>query len=388
MGPTVSSDGASGALLRGRSGLGSSSSTTPQDAAGIRMDPPVSLPYADVRLARGHRYGRAAGRAAGDQAGVEGVDPRAEPRVDARHAEGQLVEIGLPTMTALLARSAARVPARQAASLAAAVAVAAMTLDPLVVGGRDVDQVLDGHAAAVAEPTVQDPGGHECSLANRTSVRYCVRRGVQQPACSLERVRSRPLGADPPVPVRGRRRGQSGLVVQAAGVPDRRDRSSNGAARTDVPYAELHCHSNFSFLDGASHPEELVEEAARLGLEALALTDHDGMYGVVRFAEAARAVGMPTVFGAELSLGLSRPQNGVADPEGPHLLVLARDATGYARLCRALSIAQMAGREKGRPLIDSRPWPPSAPGDPGVGSAAGAGGEPAARGPRPTTGWS
>ena len=60
-----------------------------------------------------------------------------------------------------------------------------------------------------------------------------------------------------------------------------------GQAAGAVPYAELHCHSNFSFLDGASHPEELVEEAARLGLSALALTDHDGMYGVVRFAEAA-----------------------------------------------------------------------------------------------------
>ena len=65
-----------------------------------------------------------------------------------------------------------------------------------------------------------------------------------------------------------------------------------------VPYAELHCHSNFSFLDGASHPEELAEEAARFGLEALALTDHNGFYGVVRFAEAARAVDLPTIFGA------------------------------------------------------------------------------------------
>ena len=119
-----------------------------------------------------------------------------------------------------------------------------------------------------------------------------------------------------------------------------------------VPYAELHCHSNFSFLDGASHPEELVEEAARLGLEALAITDHDGMYGVVRFAEAARAVGMPTVFGAELSLGVSRPQNGVADPEGSHLLVLARDPIGYTRLCRALSVAHLSGGEKGRPVMD------------------------------------
>src|SRR5688572_15191864 len=115
-----------------------------------------------------------------------------------------------------------------------------------------------------------------------------------------------------------------------------------------VPYAELHCHSNFSFLDGASHPEELVEEAVRLGLEALALTDHDGLYGVVRFAEAARSHGLPTVFGAELSLGATSPRAGaagVADPTGSHLLVLARDARGYARLARAISQAQMSGRK-------------------------------------------
>src|SRR3954451_3655225 len=54
-----------------------------------------------------------------------------------------------------------------------------------------------------------------------------------------------------------------------------------------VPYAELHCHTNFSFLDGASPPQERAEEAARLGREALAVTDHDGFYGIVRFAEAA-----------------------------------------------------------------------------------------------------
>src|SRR5688572_24852853 len=116
-----------------------------------------------------------------------------------------------------------------------------------------------------------------------------------------------------------------------------------------VPYAELHCHSNFSFLDGASHPEELVEEAARLGLDAIALTDHDGMYGVVRFAEAAAAIGMPTVFGAELSIGLTKPQNGVPDPEGTHLLVLARSTQGYARLCKVITAGQLAGKEKGRP---------------------------------------
>ena len=115
-----------------------------------------------------------------------------------------------------------------------------------------------------------------------------------------------------------------------------------------VPYAELHCHSNFSFLDGASHPEELAEEAARLGLESLALTDHDGLYGVVRFAEAARAVGLPTVFGAELSVGVDRPQNGEADPMGRHLIALADGPAGYARLARAISLGQLAG-EKGAP---------------------------------------
>ncbi len=123
-----------------------------------------------------------------------------------------------------------------------------------------------------------------------------------------------------------------------------------------TPYAELHCHSNFSFLDGASHPEELAEEAARLGLEALALTDHDGFYGVVRFAEAARVVGVPTVFGAELSLDLTRPQNGEADPEGDHLLVLARDPEGYARLASTLSTGHLAGREKGKPDYTGVDW--------------------------------
>ncbi len=72
---------------------------------------------------------------------------------------------------------------------------------------------------------------------------------------------------------------------------------------SSVAYAELHAHSAYSFLDGASTPEELVEEAARLGLCALALTDHDGLYGAVRFAETAAELDVRTVFGAELSLG-------------------------------------------------------------------------------------
>lgn len=115
-------------------------------------------------------------------------------------------------------------------------------------------------------------------------------------------------------------------------------------------YAELHCHTSFSFLDGASSPEELVEEAARLDLQALAVTDHDGFYGVVRFAEAARDVGLPTVFGAELTIDKLDITPGQPDPDGAHLLVIARDPIGYAALARVISEAQLAG-EKGAPRM-------------------------------------
>ena len=115
-------------------------------------------------------------------------------------------------------------------------------------------------------------------------------------------------------------------------------------------YAELHCHTNFSFLDGASHPEDLVGEAVRLGLDAVAVTDHDGLYGAVRVAEVARALRLPTVFGAEVTLGATRPSSGLPDPEGEHLVILAEGPIGYARLATALSAAQMAGG-KGAPRL-------------------------------------
>ncbi len=124
-----------------------------------------------------------------------------------------------------------------------------------------------------------------------------------------------------------------------------------------VPYAELHAHSSYSFLDGASSPEELAEEAERLGLHALAVTDHDGFYGIVRFAEAAEQLAVKTVFGAELSLELPQRAGAArneADPPGAHLLVLARGESGYHRLAGALTRAQLAGAEKGKPryLLD------------------------------------
>ena len=121
--------------------------------------------------------------------------------------------------------------------------------------------------------------------------------------------------------------------------------------RSTVAYAELHAHSAYSFLDGASTPEELVEEAVRLDLRAVALTDHDGLYGVVRFAEAAKELDMRTVFGAELSLS-NTVRTEDPDPPGPHLLVLARGPEGYRRLSRQLAAAHLAGGEKGRPLYD------------------------------------
>src|SRR3979411_3041061 len=88
-----------------------------------------------------------------------------------------------------------------------------------------------------------------------------------------------------------------------------------------VNYVELHCHSNFSFLDGAAHPEELAQLAADRGLPAVALTDHNGLYGMVRFDTAARKVGVKPLIGCELTL---QPLPGVDTP-APDLLVDRRD---------------------------------------------------------------
>jgi len=77
-------------------------------------------------------------------------------------------------------------------------------------------------------------------------------------------------------------------------------------------YAELHSHTNFSFLHGASPVEDMAERAAELGLSGLAITDHDGLYGVVRFATAAAAVGIRPIIGVEIELG----DAAVPDPGG------------------------------------------------------------------------
>src|SRR5438874_5182031 len=161
-------------------------------------------------------------------------------------------------------------------------------------------------------------------------------------------------------------------------------------------YAELHCHSHFSFLDGASSADELVERAVELGLSGLAITDHQGLYGAVRFISAAQEAGLHPVIGLEIELldaaepdpsGLATPKRrrvrrfGLPEPDreaphegsprrpraerarlpghreairedlrgigigqrGPHLVLMARDSSGYRSLCRLVSRANLAG---------------------------------------------
>src|SRR5262245_19504485 len=110
-----------------------------------------------------------------------------------------------------------------------------------------------------------------------------------------------------------------------------------------MAFVELHCHSAYSFLDGASHPEELAARAAELGYEALALTDHDGVSGSLEFAHAAKAFGVRPITGAEVSLS-----------DGSHVTLLVETPRGYVNLCRLLTAAHAGTRPK-----PTEPMPPS-----------------------------
>lgn len=107
-----------------------------------------------------------------------------------------------------------------------------------------------------------------------------------------------------------------------------------------MSYVELHCHSHYSLLDGASSPAALLDRAVELGYSALALTDHDGLYGAVAFYLAARERGIRPIIGAEVTLA-----------DDSHLVLLARDRRGYANLCALLSQAGLAGSKR-RPILD------------------------------------
>jgi error-prone DNA polymerase len=113
-----------------------------------------------------------------------------------------------------------------------------------------------------------------------------------------------------------------------------------------MTYVELHAHSAYSFLDGASQPEELAARAAELGYEALALTDHDGVYGSLEFAHAAKTFGIRSITGAEVTL-----------EGGAHVTLLVETPAGYANLCRLLTRAH-AGT---RPKQGVEPLPPALP---------------------------
>jgi len=104
-----------------------------------------------------------------------------------------------------------------------------------------------------------------------------------------------------------------------------------------VPYVELHCHSAYSFLDGASHPAELAGAAAEQGHSALALTDHDGLHGAMEMAHALKPLGIRPITGAELTLD-----------DGTHLTLLCETREGYTNLCRALTAAHWPTRRWAR----------------------------------------
>src|SRR5262245_44173647 len=104
-------------------------------------------------------------------------------------------------------------------------------------------------------------------------------------------------------------------------------------------YIPLWCKSNFSFLEGASHPDELVEEAYRLGLPTIALTDRDGVYGIVRAHVKAREVGVKLVIGSEITT-----------EDGSPIVLLAQDRAGYANLCRLITKGRLRS-EKGESAV-------------------------------------
>jgi len=106
-------------------------------------------------------------------------------------------------------------------------------------------------------------------------------------------------------------------------------------------YIELHCHSAFSFLDGASLPEQLALTASQLGYPAIALTDHSGLYGSMAFAQEAKQLGLQAITGAELTL-----------LDGSHVTLLAETPEGYANLCRLITEAHLGRADRRDPRLD------------------------------------
>src|SRR5260221_12341754 len=117
-----------------------------------------------------------------------------------------------------------------------------------------------------------------------------------------------------------------------------------------LPYVELHAHSHFSLLDGACFPEALVKRAFELGMPAIALTDHDGVYGAVRFVQAAKVCGIKPILGAELTLSGNY-----------HLTLLVENTQGWHNLCCLISEAQR-NAPKGKATLPFRSLAGTTPG--------------------------
>ena len=121
-------------------------------------------------------------------------------------------------------------------------------------------------------------------------------------------------------------------------------------------YAELHCHSYYSFHDGASSLEELLMRAKELGYRALAVTEHNNLCGAMRFAQLARSLEIQGIIGVELTLKTQPGRAGskpapTTYPEGNHLTLLAKDRQGYSNLCRLITAAHGSG-ERDTPELD------------------------------------
>src|SRR5436309_11773793 len=108
-----------------------------------------------------------------------------------------------------------------------------------------------------------------------------------------------------------------------------------------MEYVELHCHSCFSLREGASTPREIIVRALQLGYRALALTDHDGVYGSMAFSKDANDAGFKTISGAEITLA-----------NGHHLTLLVKDHTGWSNLCQLLTHAYTGHGTKDEPRIE------------------------------------
>ena len=123
------------------------------------------------------------------------------------------------------------------------------------------------------------------------------------------------------------------------------------SSKHDAPYVELHCHSALSLLDGASLPEALAERAAELGYDALAITDHDELGGVVRFGTACEAAGIGGILGAELTV-LVPDTESAREARPTHLTLLAETREGYNNISMLVTRARM-DTPRGTPSV---PW--------------------------------